>query len=354
MNGLTEYFRTVISGERHGIAAALVRFGLRLVALPYGLGVRVRNVLFDRGFKTIHKAGVPVISIGNLSLGGTGKTPCVELVATILNDLGVRPVILSRGYGSEGGHNDEAMVLEENLPDVPHLQGRDRVTLAATAVEELEAEVLILDDGFQHRRLHRDLDIVLLDATRPLANEHLFPGGLLREPVSSLKRAQFLLLTRCDQAKDLDSQMNALKHRFPNTPLGTCQHEPKSWNVLDDDDIPLDAFRSSPSVAFCGLGNPAAFLTTLRNLGYSPRELRTYPDHHNYTRADVDALCRFAETLPPDGVLLTTQKDFVKLRMHNVAGRTLCALRIGLKLTSGEAEFTRLVQSVIATTGNEE
>jgi tetraacyldisaccharide 4'-kinase len=160
----------------------LQRLGLRAVSVPYGLAVRVRNWLYDRGWKRVVRAAVPVVSVGNLTLGGTGKTPCVEYVARFYRRLDLRVAILSRGYGSRAGRNDEALVLEENLPDVPHLQGPDRAALAAIGVEELESEILVLDDGFQHRRLARDLDLVLIDATEPWGYGYLFPRGLLREP----------------------------------------------------------------------------------------------------------------------------------------------------------------------------
>src|SRR5207302_2950723 len=137
--------------------------------------------------KERRKAPVPVVSVGNLTVGGTGKTPCVEHVARFYRGHDLRVAILSRGYGSAAGRNDEAMVLEENLPDVPHLQGPDRAALAATAVEELEAELLVLDDGFQHRRLHRDLDVVLIDATWPVNRDYQFPRGTLREPAGGLR-----------------------------------------------------------------------------------------------------------------------------------------------------------------------
>src|SRR5262249_52484570 len=161
----------------------------------YGVGVWGRNKLFDIGWKKAHRAAVPVVNVGNLTLGGTGKTPCVEYVAGLYRKQGLRVAILSRGYGSEGGRDDEAMLLEGNLPDVPHLQDRDRVAIAATAVEELESEVLVLDDGFQHRRLARELDIVLIDATNPWGFGYLFPRGALREPIGSLKRAHAVMLT---------------------------------------------------------------------------------------------------------------------------------------------------------------
>ena len=190
-----ERWRAVVRGEARGLGPALLRRLLWCARMPYSLGVRWRNRKFDRG-RDVHRAGVPVISIGNLTVGGTGKTPCVEYVARLLREQDIRVAILSRGYGAETGRNDEAMVLEENLLDVPHLQDPDRVAIARTAVEELASEVLVLDDGFQHRRL-RDLDILLIDTADPWGAGICYRGGL-REPTSSLRRAGLIVLTRCD------------------------------------------------------------------------------------------------------------------------------------------------------------
>ena len=194
-----ELWQAIVSGDRPGVKATLIRSGLWWARWPYAAGVWIRNRFFDWGWKKSHRATVPVISIGNLTLGGTGKTPCVEYVARFFRQHDVQVAILSRGYGGDGGRNDEAMLLEENLPDVPHLQGPDRVQLAGTAVEELESELLVLDDGFQHRRLRRDLDVVLVDATNPWGYGYLFPRGSLREPVSSLRRASVVMITRADR-----------------------------------------------------------------------------------------------------------------------------------------------------------
>ena len=153
------------------------RLGLRLASWPYQFGVRCRNASFDRGWKAIHRAPVPIVSIGNLTLGGTGKTPCVEYVSSYYREHGIRVAILSRGYGAQGVRNDEAMILEENLPDVPHLQDPDRVSAAHRAVEELESELLVLDDGFQHRHLHRDLD-----AGPAIVTRHVLDAGRLARP----------------------------------------------------------------------------------------------------------------------------------------------------------------------------
>ena len=174
------------------------RLGLGLCSAVYGVAIAARTTAYDRGWKWSQRASVPVVSVGNITLGGTGKTPMVEWIARWYRRRGVRVTLISRGYGHSGGINDEGLVLEENLPDVPHLQDPDRVKLASIATDELEAELIILDDGFQHRRLARDLDLVMLDALDPFGLGKLFPRGLLREPVRSLCRASAVILSRAD------------------------------------------------------------------------------------------------------------------------------------------------------------
>jgi tetraacyldisaccharide 4'-kinase len=341
------YF-AIVRGQRRGCGAFAARAGFRLASWPYGLAMRARNALFDLGWKQAFRAAVPVVSVGNLTLGGTGKTPCVEYVAAHLRDGGLRPVILSRGYGSDSHRNDEAMVLEENLPDVPHLQGADRAALARTAVEELDADAIVLDDGFQHRRLARDLDLVLLDATAPLVRDAIFPRGTLREPIGGLKRAHAAILTRCDLATDADEQEAWLKRRFPNLTVAKAVHAPLELVGLDDIREGLGILKERPVAAVCGIGNPEAFRSTLARLGATPVAMRTFPDHHAYTRHDVDELIRWAGELPADALVVTTQKDWVKLRLDELGGRKLRALRIGFRLISGEAELGRLLGGVIA------
>jgi tetraacyldisaccharide 4'-kinase len=347
-----ESWLAVVRGERRGPFAMLARPVLRLASWPYGLGAWARNRLFDRGWKTVHRAAVPVVSVGNLTLGGTGKTPCVEYVARFYSDLGVRVAILSRGYGGDAGRNDEAMVLEENLPDVPHLQGPNRVGLATTAAEELEAELLVLDDGFQHRRLHRDLDIVLIDATRPPTRDYLFPRGTLREGAGSLRRAGAVMLTPCDQvpAAELEGIRGWLRRRFPGKPVATTEHRPNGLIGEPGDVSPPECLGGRTVGAFCGIGNPAAFRRTLEGLGATVASFRTFPDHHAYTREDVDDLTRWAETLPADGLIATTQKDWVKLRVAGLAGRPLRAVRIGLAFRDGQDEFDAALRRIAPAT----
>lgn len=345
MSDRFEWWHAVVRGRRRGIGPALIRAGLTAAALPYGLGVRARNFAYDRGWKAVHRAAVPVISVGNLTLGGTGKTPAVEYVARVLRERELRVAVLSRGYGSEHGPNDEAMVLEENIPDVPHLQGKDRVESAKTAVEELEAEVLVLDDGFQHRRLYRDLDVVLIDVTVPPQSDRLFPRGTLREPADGLKRAGAIVLTRCDQA-DPGPTLDWLAKRFPGRPVATSVHGPRDLVRVDGEPEAVGAIRGRVVGAVSGIGNPAAFRRTLESLGSTVIAERTFPDHHGYTRPDVDGLREWAKALPSDAVVATTQKDLVKLRLAELGGRPVRAVRIGLRFLSGEPEFSAAVNGV--------
>ena len=335
-----EAWHDTVSGQRRGLKGWVFRRSLGGISVPYGLGVRVRNLLFDAGWKKSHRASVPIISVGNLTLGGTGKTPCVEYIARLLRQHDQQVAILSRGYGAEGGRNDEAMLLEENLPDVPHLQGRDRVALAATAVEELESDVLVLDDGFQHRRLHRDLDIVLIDASNPWGFNRMFPRGALREPVSGLKRAGLVMITRVDRADDTAIQeIRRRVARYTDATIALTVHEPIALLTGDGSTEPIESLRGATVAAFAGIGNPDAFRRTLETAGATVVEFRVFPDHHGYTRADVDDLIRWASSQPAETLIATTQKDMVKLRIAMLGDRPLRAVRIGLKFLEGRDAF---------------
>ncbi len=227
-----ERWQAIVRGTAGGTTAFALRRLLWVARLPYAAGVWWRNRRFDRG-RNVHRVGVPVISVGNLTVGGTGKTPCVEYIARVLREHDYLVAILSRGYGVDAGRNDEAMVLEENLPDVPHYQDRDRVAIARTAIEESESEVLVLDDGFQHRRLVRDLDIVLIDATDPWGGGYLLPRGALREPKRNLRRAGFVLITRCDAVEpaEVDKIAAEVKRYVPKIGLARTIHAPLDlWN----------------------------------------------------------------------------------------------------------------------------
>jgi tetraacyldisaccharide 4'-kinase len=311
--------------------------------------VRLRNVAYQRGWLRSERVGAPVVSVGNLTVGGTGKTPFVEYIARFYRALDRRVAILSRGYGGAGGRNDEALVLEENLPDVPHLQGADRVVLARAAIDELESEVLVLDDGFQHRRLARDVDVVLIDATVPWGHGYLLPRGLLREPPSSLRRANVVVLTRCDQipTEQRERLRRAINRIAPHVLLVETTHRPVELGNSEGENVPLDVLRDGPVAAFCGIGNPEGFRRSLLDLDARLEELRVYPDHHAYGREDVEELCRWASQLPIGTTIVTTQKDSVKLRLSRLSDRSLWWLRIRLRVESGQDALEERLRSVL-------
>jgi tetraacyldisaccharide 4'-kinase len=342
-------YLSVVRGEAKGVGPALARLGLTAASWPYGAAVRLRNFAYDRGWIRARRAAVPVVSVGNLTVGGAGKTPFVEHVAAHYRSRDVRVAVLSRGYGAAAGPNDEALVLEENLPDVPHLQGADRVALAAAAAEELESEVLVLDDGFQHRRLARDLDIVLVDATDPWGGGRLLPRGLLREPPSGLRRAHLVALTRCDQATEgvKDRIRERVRRLAPGVPMFETAHRPVELVNADGGTDPAEELRGRPVFAFCGLGNPDAFRRTLLYCGAAVADFRTYPDHHAYTREDVERLRAWARGLSADGLLVTTQKDLVKIRLARLGDRPLRALRVRLHVEAGGEELARRLDAAL-------
>jgi tetraacyldisaccharide 4'-kinase len=258
----------------------------------------------------------------------------VEWLARWYRGRGVRVCIISRGYGQEGAINDEGLVLEENLPDVPHLQDPDRVRLAGVAVEELETELILLDDGFQHRRLARDLDIVLLDALDPFGLGRLFPRGLLREPVGSLRRADAVVLSRADLVPDERRRevLGEVRRKAGAVPFLEARHAPRDLVDGEGASSPLDGLSGARVAAFCGLGNPEGFRRTIAGLCGEVVDFRRFPDHHPYSAGDVDDLARWADGLGVN-LVLTTQKDLVKLRTSTLGRAPLRALRIGLELS---------------------
>ena len=349
MSGIDEAaFLRLVRGETRGILPTAARLGLGSSAGLYRVGVAFRNAAFDRGWKKTHRVEVPVVSVGNLTLGGTGKTPMVEWICRWFRARHIRVAILSRGYGNLAGMNDEGRVLEENLPDVPHLQSPDRVALARCAVEELESQALVLDDGFQHRRIARDLDVVLLDALDPYGLGRMFPRGLLREPISSLRRAGVVVLSRADLVDE--ATRRAIRQRAERAagPLQwvLTRHAPLDLIDSEGRSFPLAEAGRRQVGAFCGIGNPEGFRRTLEGLGLMVAGFRAFPDHHPYSAPDVADLSRWLRGLDAE-LALTTQKDLVKLRTLTLGPMPLRALRIGLEVMEGADMLDRALSALL-------
>jgi tetraacyldisaccharide 4'-kinase len=341
-------FRDLVSGRRRGLGAMLLRGGLRVGEVGYAAAMRLRNRRYDRGGAAVHRVEVPVVCIGNLTLGGTGKTPVVEWIARWFRVRDVRVSIVSRGYGVEQGtRNDEALELEEKLPDVPHLQHADRVEGARTAIEEFESQVVLLDDGFQHRRLARDLDVVLLDALEPFGYEHVFPRGLLREPLAGLRRAGVVVLSRADLVDERERRRihDVVRRYHADVPWCEVRHAPRTLLNAAAVERPLDDLRGRRVVGFCGLGNPAGFRRTLDGLGCNVVDWLEFPDHHTYERADLDRLAERAAAANAEA-LVCTHKDLVKLRLDELRGLPLWAVVVGIEFLAGEAELIAKLETL--------
>jgi tetraacyldisaccharide 4'-kinase len=342
-------FRDLVSGQRRGLLASLGRSLLRLAEVPYTLAVGWRNRRFDRGKTAIHQVDVPVISVGNLTLGGTGKTPMVEWLARWYRGQQVRVAVVSRGYKQVGsGANDEALELEQKLPDVPHLQNPDRVAAATTAIEELATQLIVLDDAFQHRRIHRDLDVVMVDATQPFGYGHVFPRGTLREPLAGLGRADVLALSRSDMlsAEQRQAIRESLRKHAPLADWVEVSHAPVgliNWSGQTRATTFLDG---KPVAAFCGIGNPAGFRHTLESCGPRLLELREFPDHHAYQRSDLESLAAWAEQQPVEAILCT-HKDLVKIGLDRLGSRPLWAVRVGLQFISGQEQLEARLRGLL-------
>ena len=345
---ITPAYRKILSGEAHGVGAACLRLILFLLSVPYGLVVWFRNWLYNIGLRPEHRVDKPVICIGNITAGGTGKTPAVEYVVKWLVEQGARPAILSRGYRSQDGGNDEAMLLAQRLPDIPHRQDPDRFRAAVGAIKLDNANVLVLDDGFQHRRLARFANIVLIDATCPFGFGHLLPRGLLREPLSGLRRADAIIITRADLVEE--TTLTALKKRIrkfaPTAPVATARHAPTALSVYPDGAAQPPAILAGKNIGlFCSIGNPRAFQRTARQLDANILWSAEFSDHHWYTQEDIAAITRAENTAVE--LFVTTEKDAVKLGDKWPADRKLVVLRVEMEILSGDDKLTGLFREAL-------
>ncbi|HEY8563673.1 MAG TPA: tetraacyldisaccharide 4'-kinase [Pyrinomonadaceae bacterium] len=299
-----------------------------------------RNTLFERGAFESFALGAPAVSIGNITVGGTGKTPLVAFAARVFAEEGAKVCILTRGYGRDNPRErvtvsdgerilaDARQAGDEPLELAKKLLGSktivvadaDRVAAAKWAIEKFGANAFVLDDAFQHRRARRDLDVVLLDATNPFGNRKTLPFGILREPLENLKRADLFILTRADLVDE--TQITSYKLQItkfnPAAPIITAANKTTNLIELEDflSNIQPTADRRPPTadhcLAFCALGNPENFFEQLRRENFDLAATHKFPDHHRYTQDDVAGLEKTARRNGAQ-ILLTTAKDAVKL-----------------------------------------
>ncbi len=327
-------FRRLLTNNEPNLRGKILRWCLRLGSVPYGIVVRLRNFAYDHRWLHSTRTNLPVVSVGNLTVGGTGKSPMVAWLARWFRDQGARVAILSRGYGElDSGQNDEALELELQLPDVPHLQHWDRVASAILAEQELDMELLILDDGFQHRRLERDLELVLLDATDTPAARWLLPGGLMREPMTSLARADVVVITRTDQVpkEKMTAIRKQVKRLSPRAIVLEARHHPTKLLIFPNQTRELGELKDKEILAFCAIGNPGSFFRSLENQGAKILDHRTWLDHHGFNADDIASLTQWPKQFPAAKAMVCTMKDWVKIQQEELGGVELCALQIEMQ-----------------------
>lgn len=348
--GEEKYFQ-IISGEKRGAFAGIARLFLLILSWVYGLGVGLRRLFYHLGIFRPGILPVKVVSVGNITTGGTGKTPLVEYIARLVQDYGERPAILSRGYkGSSSNLNqrwsDEAEVLRQNLPQVPFIVDEDRNRGGRKALDEYDASILILDDGFQYWRLVRNLEIVVVDALEPFGYDYLLPRGLLREPISALRRADLLVISRCDMVskEKLASIGRRIRGISPGLPVIGTRHKPVEFCDLKKRKSPVDWVTEKSIFGFCGIGNAKGFLLTLKKLKARVLGFRRFADHHRYTPEELASLVNEARSLGAEA-LVTTQKDRANFPEDVEVALPILWLKIALEIISGkEALEAKLAQ----------
>lgn len=310
----------------------------RALAPVYGMVVTHRNRRFDAGVGVV-RLDRPVISVGNLSVGGTGKTPMVRWVCERLLDAGATPAIAMRGYKSAGGESDEAMEYADALPGVPVVAQPDRTAgLRALFATDAGSAVnaVVLDDGFQHRRIARDLDIVLIDCCRPVAGARLLPAGWLREPMASLARAHAVVLTHAERASkaEVDEAQSVVAAHAPGVPIAVCEHAWASLRV-GEETHGVDWLLGKRVAVACAIGNPAAFIAGIRGAGAKIAAEVVLRDHDAFGRA---AAARIEAAMSSADALVVTEKDWVKIRRTNLAESEFPIVRPSLAMCFREGE----------------
>ncbi len=331
---------------------------LRAGSLIYALGHRLRMRAYRRGRIEVLELPCRVVSVGNLTLGGTGKTPLVIWIAQALQGQGLKPAILSRGYGgtAQQGVNvvsdgervllsaeqagDEPVMLAERLKTVPVLTGADRCATGRHAIDRLGADTLILDDGYQRLDLARDANLLLFDEKKPLGNGRLFPAGILREPLTEMKRADLVVLTRCGK----EPAFSVLDEIVPEeTPVVRTALKLTGFVRLGTGRLSAPGFlKDKPVAAVSGIANPRDFHNTLTNAGARLVWSRAYGDHHRFTARDLEDIGQAAKTAGAE-CLVVTEKDSVKFDVREEAALPVYKTIVDVDILEGEDILTRTI-----------
>jgi tetraacyldisaccharide 4'-kinase len=379
LDELEQYAIEVILERKHGLRPSLLRLLLQLLSAIYLIIVQLRLYLYRHRVLKEHQLGCLVISIGNLTVGGTGKTPIVEKFARALQKGGRRVAILSRGYKSvdsrkrrtwldrllrRGRDNpprvvsdgrrilldsatsgDEPYMLASNLRSVAVVVDKDRVKGGSHAIRELKADTLLLDDGLQYLHLKHRIDIVLIDRQAPFGNEYLLPRGTLREPPSNLRRANYIFITKCNEESNA-TLISRIRRYNRTAEIIECAHKPLYLrHVYNDEKLPLDYLKGLYIGSLCGIAAPKSFEGGLRHLGANLELSRSFADHHRYRVAEVTAFLQRCIRRDVSAVI-TTEKDAVRLPVIDPLPLPIYYLRVEIEILSGHETWDRCIQRI--------
>ena len=378
---IKEKIEIVMTGK-NSRAHFFLEIFLSMVSKVYGGAVKLRHEIYQKGVIKSKRLPCRVISVGNLSVGGTGKTPMTIYLARLIQDLGKRAVIISRGYKGRaekaGGivsdgkallmgpetAGDEPYMMAEKLKNMPVIVGKNRFEAGMLAVRRFKPDILLLDDAFQHLKLGRDLDLVLLDCRRPFGNGHLLPRGIMREPVSALSRADALILTRSNVVLDHRSAHHRLKSYAltADIPVFKALHVPYIYKVIKKEprfsvksssgvpSFSLEFLKDRKAFVFSGLADNDNFHRTVHRLDCFISGSMEFPDHHAYSGADIQNIIEMARQVKAD-CLVTTEKDYVRISHKNTYPVDLVVLGIEIDFGDETDAFHRFLQSKLHRNG---
>ncbi len=358
-----KYLEDIVYKRNQSIFASFIRIILVLLSFVYIISIKIYMKLMDYGLLRKHRLNAPVISVGNITVGGTGKTPFVQYLAKTLLELGCKTAILSYGYGGKlkgeygvvsdydailldaAAAGDEPVMLAESLPGIPVIVSKHRHISGSKAIELFKSDVLLLDDGFQVWKLYRDLDIVLLNINNPFDNRHTLPAGKLREPVSALKKAGCVIVTGDFDERKFDEIRDTVHAISHDIPVISAEYAPDKIILLSDGSVhPIEYIQGKKVFAISSIGNPASFRNTLQLLKLEVVGIYEYIDHYSYTQSDVDTICSLAAAKSAS-FIITTTKDAVKLKNYNF---TIPAAAVSIKMRiSDEERLIRIIKKTV-------
>jgi tetraacyldisaccharide 4'-kinase len=336
-----------------------------ILSLIYCLIINLRNRLYDHKIIQVVKLPCPVISVGNITVGGTGKTPCVIWLAQMLQKNGFKPAVLSRGYGGRSlkkvnivsdGKNillgavqagDEPLLIARSLPGVPVITGTKRILTGQAAISDFGADILICDDAFQHRQIFRDIDLVLLDGQAPVGNNHLLPRGSLREPAQALQRANAFIVTRIDEATKTNDLISKSARAY-NIPLFYSRHKP--IDIVKGDysiSLPLKELKGKKVFAFAGIAKPDSFKKSILAAGAQIVSFDIFPDHHYYSQNEM---IKIKNNFLKSGAnfMITTEKDGMRLLKFAEFLKTIYLMRITMELVPDKTLLENFILEKLA------